>query len=78
MKGTTSFNGMKVFSATMLREREALGEVVTAWIAANPQCVVSDMLVRQSSDASFHCLSIIVLYFEAGSRPSRAARRIVR
>lgn len=56
------FTGVKVFSATMQQEREVLGEKVTAWLAANPALVVVDVMVRQSSDEAFHCLSITVFY----------------
>lgn len=30
------FNGVKVFSATMVEQRLRLGETVTEWIAAHP------------------------------------------
>ncbi len=54
--------GVKVFSATRARERDALGDVVTAWIRANPQVRVMGRVVRQSSDAAFHCLTIVLFY----------------
>ncbi|HLU66265.1 MAG TPA: hypothetical protein VKZ63_08305 [Kofleriaceae bacterium] len=59
-----SFNGVKVFSATMVAERERLGEKVTEWINAHPQIEVRDMVVTQSSDEAFHCLAITVFYWE--------------
>ncbi len=58
------FNGVKVFSATMFQQRDQLGETVTAWIAANPSKQVTDYVVTQSSDASFHCIAITVFYAE--------------
>lgn len=58
------FNGLKVFSATMFAPREQLGESVTAWMAANPQLVVTEFVVTQSSDSQFHCLVITVFYWE--------------
>lgn len=58
------FDGIKVFSATMFRDREQLGELVTAWLAARPSVEIADIVVRQSSDSSFHCLSVIVFYRE--------------
>ena len=58
------FNGVKVFSATMLQDRERLGEKMTAWITAHPLYKIVDIWVTQSSDASFHCLAITVFYVD--------------
>jgi hypothetical protein len=58
------FNGIKIFSATMYAEREALGDKVTNWMASHPQCEVTEIVVTQSSDASFHCVAITVFYRE--------------
>jgi hypothetical protein len=58
------FNGVKVFSATMFADRERLGDKVTEWMAANPRCKVTQFVVTQSSDASFHCIAINVFYRE--------------
>ena len=63
-----TFNGVKVFSATMFAPREQLGESVTAWMAANPQLVVTEFVVTQSSDSQFHCLVITVFYWERVQR----------
>jgi hypothetical protein len=57
-----SFDGIKIFSATMMAAREQLGENVTAWIAENPQVMVTEFVVTQSSDSQFHCISICVFY----------------
>lgn len=54
--------GIKVFSATKARDREGLGDVITAWIGAHPELEVFDKIVTQSSDAEFHCLAITVFY----------------
>ena len=35
MRKDVKFNGVKVFSATMVADRDQLGEKVTAWIAGN-------------------------------------------
>lgn len=56
------FNGVKVFSATMLQDRERLGERVTDWIRSHPRYRIVEIVVRQSSDMSFHCLAITVFY----------------
>ena len=58
------FNGMKIFSATMVQEREHLGEKVTNWLREHPRCKVVDTIVTQSSDQAFHCLAITVFYWE--------------
>lgn len=55
------FTSVKVFSATMHKDRDALGAVVTSWIAANKPAIV-DTVVTQSSDSSFHCITISVFY----------------
>ena len=59
------FNGVKVFSATMVADREMLGEKVTAWMqtyAATRK--VTDIVITQSSDEAFHCIAITVFYWE--------------
>ena len=59
-----SFNGVAIFSATKFKEREELGETISAWIKQHPQVSIVDTQVRQSSDASFHCLTIVIFYRE--------------
>lgn len=59
-----AFNGVKVFSATMVAERSVLGETVTAWIGAHPQFSVTEIVVTQSSDSQFHCIALSVFYRE--------------
>lgn len=56
------FDGVKVFTATMFADRGVLGEKVTSWIAEHPQNQVTEIIVTQSSDASFHCIAISVFY----------------
>lgn len=64
------FNVIKVFSATKAADREALGAKVTAWLQAHPEYKVVRTTVTQSSDASFHCLSLVFfLREEAASGP---------
>lgn len=52
---------IKVFSVTKARDRDVLGERVTAWIAAHPELQILRTLIRQSSDSAFHCLSMILI-----------------
>ncbi len=61
------FTGVKVFSTTLARDRDALSDRITRWIRENPQLEVVDQEVRQSSDKEFHCLSIL-LFFRESSR----------
>ena len=51
---------IKVFSVTKARERDELGERVTAWIAANPQVRIVQTVLAQTSDARFHCFSMVL------------------
>jgi hypothetical protein len=64
----SSFDGCKVFSATMFHQRQTLGEEVTAWIEAarrqRPGFQIVDIVVRQSSDEAFHCVTIVVFFNE--------------
>jgi hypothetical protein len=62
------FNGVKVFSATMVADRDQLGDKITAWIHAHPQVRITDAIVTQSSDEAFHCLAITVFYWEEPRR----------
>ena len=59
------FNGVKVFSATLARNREELGEKVTQWLRDNPKCEIVDMRVVQSSDREFHCISLVLFFNES-------------
>jgi hypothetical protein len=58
------FDGATVFSATMFRDRDQLGERVTAWLGRHPDREIVDTVVTQSSDAAFHCLTITLLWRE--------------
>jgi len=56
------YNAVKVFSATLAKKREALGDQVTEWMRQNPDATIVDKIVTQSSDAEFHCLTITLFY----------------
>jgi hypothetical protein len=58
------FNGVKIFSATMAKAREALGEQITAWLASAPPRQVVDTVLTQSSDKEFHCIAITIFYWD--------------
>jgi hypothetical protein len=65
-----AFNGVKVFTATMVPMRDKLGDLVTDWIAAHPRVTVCDIVVTQSSDDRFHCIAISVFYREPFEHPA--------
>jgi folate-dependent tRNA-U54 methylase TrmFO/GidA len=60
--GVISFTGVKVFSTTLARDRENMGENITRWLKENPNVDVVDKIVTQSSDKEFHCLTITLFY----------------
>jgi folate-dependent tRNA-U54 methylase TrmFO/GidA len=56
------FSGVKVFSTTLARDREVMGEKITTWLKENPNVEIIDKEVTQSSDKEFHCLTITLFY----------------
>ena len=59
------FTNVKVFSTTLARDREVMGEIITKWLKEHGQNLqIVDKIVTQSSDKEFHCLSI-TLFFQA-------------
>lgn len=60
------FTGVKVFSTTLARDREMMGETITKWIKDNPQADIVDKVVTQSSDKEFHCLTVTLFYRHKG------------
>ncbi len=64
LRRDVTFNGVKVFSATMVADRDQLGEKVSAWMSNNSHLKVTDIVVTQSSDAAFHCIALTVSYWE--------------
>jgi len=66
--------GIHVFSATKARDREVLGETVTAWLREH-HAVGTRHEVRQSSDNEFHCVSITVWYEADDTTAPRRTRR---
>ena len=58
----TSFTGVKVFSTTLARDRENMGEAITRWLKENATVEIVDKVVTQSSDKEFHCLTITLFY----------------
>ncbi len=64
LRRDVKFNGVKVFSATMVADRDQLGEKVTAWMTNNPQLRVTDIVITQSSDEAFLCIAITVFFWD--------------
>jgi hypothetical protein len=60
--GVINFTGVKVFSTTLARDRENMGENITKWLKENSNVDVVDKMVTQSSDKEFHCLTITLFY----------------
>ncbi len=58
------FTGMKIFSTTLARDREAMGDTITRWLQENQQVEIVDKIVTLSSDKEFHCLTITLFYRE--------------
>lgn len=56
------FTGVKVFSTTLARDREVMGENITRWLKENPNAEIVDKEVTQSSDKEFHCLTVTLFY----------------
>jgi len=56
------FTGVKVFSTTLARDREVMGEKITTWLKDNPSAEIVDKEVTQSSDKEFHCLTVTLFY----------------
>ena len=58
--------GVKVFSASMHKEREFLDKRITAWLGRmgldHQAFEVVDAVVTQSSDESHHCYSMTLFY----------------
>jgi len=53
---------VKVFSTTLARDREVMGENITKWLKENPSFEIVDKEVTQSSDKEFHCLTVTLFY----------------
>ena len=64
----SAFNGVKVFAASQIAQRQVLGEEVTRWLenarTRRPGFELVDVVVRQSSGRAFHCLTISLFFTE--------------
>lgn len=64
----STFNGVKIFCATLVHSRSQIGDLVTLWLEdarkTRPGFQIADILIRQSSDRAYHCLTILVFFRE--------------
>lgn len=70
---TTGYEGVRVFSASKIRDRELLGDAVTEWIAEHPGIEIVETVTLQSSDANYHCISIILFFRPVARAAAKAA-----
>jgi hypothetical protein len=59
---SASWTAVKIFSTTLARDREQLGERITGWLRTHPELTPVEVVVRQSSDSAFHCLTITLFF----------------
>lgn len=52
------FSAVKIFSSTLARDREVLGERITEWLRAHPELTPVETEVTQSSDKEYHCFTV--------------------
>jgi hypothetical protein len=64
------FTGMKVFSTTLARDREQMGDNITRWLGDHQDLEIVDKIVTQSSDKEFHCVTITLFYRERARPPA--------
>jgi hypothetical protein len=69
------FNGVKVFSATRAYDRNMLGDEITVWLAEHSTYELSEIIVAQSSDDDFHCLSITIFYTDPAAPTRQVPQR---
>lgn len=62
MADKNDFTGVKMFSSTLARDREVMGETITKWLSNNPNIEIVDKIVTQSSDQEFHCVTVTLFY----------------
>jgi hypothetical protein len=64
LRRDVKFNGVKIFSATMVADRDQLGEKVTDWMQRNTHLKITDIVITQSSDEAFHCIAFTLFYWQ--------------
>ena len=67
------FSTVKVFSSTLARDREVMGERITQWLREHPELTPVETEVTQSSDKEFHCLTVTLFLQGAATTPGGRA-----
>ena len=67
------FSAVKVFSTTLARDREVMGERITQWLLEHPELTPVETEVTQSSDKEFHCLTV-TLFLQGNATAALGAR----
>jgi len=57
-------NFVKVFSTTKPKDRDGLGERVTAWLRDHPGVTILHTDIRLTSDRRYHCFSMLLFGHE--------------
>jgi hypothetical protein len=60
------YDGLEIFSATLASEREKIGDRVTRFLIEHPDLVPVKTEIRQSSDSSHHCLTVLLFWKRRG------------
>jgi hypothetical protein len=54
------FSAVKVFSSTLARDRDVMGERISQWLREHPELTPVETEVTQTSDREYHCLTVTV------------------
>lgn len=67
------FSAVKVFSSTLARDREVMGDRISQWLREHPELTPVETQVTQSSDREYHCLTV-TLFLEGDASKLLAER----
>lgn len=56
------FDGVQMFTASKPRDRDQLGETISAWMSRNRHLEIVDWVITQSSDNAFHCVTMSLFW----------------
>lgn len=71
------FSAVKIFSSTLARDREVMGERISQWLREHPELTPVDTEVTQSSDKEFHCLTVTLFLQGDATKLVKDARSAV-
>jgi len=69
----TQFDAMKVFSTTLQRDRDVMGERISQWLKDHPELTPVETQVTQTSDREYHCLTVTLFLRGDASKMLAAA-----